>query len=423
MDIKMYKSTIEETRSNLINKLSFPHLKSLLEANPVNYKSKLTDKIVTALIQSNNLSRYTLVSVFDDRILVTDPSGAFYHIPFSIEKDVLTFSVPVAAELSQTESTLVKSELLKEISMMIESYTTNKEVLNTDKIVMLALEKLRLDGVSESLKKTIYDECFPVIRNNASALIENWKGYSKEFKNKKLVENANTLTEAYQIVVQFRNFLQEKGYAKYGHYIDGRAFDGYLQEFKEEVKTDLTERERATLVNFFKNRVKFIEEGKLLVENDEVGMVNSPESQGQDVPKSETDDEEGSLQVGDKINLKFGDITKSGYKIDGFSQDKTLVYVTKNDTPEPAPYHFSQVEKLQEVQAPVTYTYILNRADILGQDLNPSEYTPNSTSTSPLANYQKILTDAQHYLRVALEGQLPDDLKAAISDILDRVNS
>lgn len=404
MQKEAFISLSEKVRADLIKKTQFPNLKVLLENSSINYKTKYADKIINALIEDPNLSRYSLISIFDDRILVSDSAGIVYHLPYTIEKDILTFGVIVPTSLAQNESMLIKSVLLKEIEKMTQDFVKGKVSENSDKIVRLALEKLRLDEISSELQPTAYSKLTPVFLFRSKNLTESWVKFSHHNKSK-LTEKVELLSDLYATIVNFRNFLEEKGYAKYGHYINSSQAEGYMKEFAMYRGTELEEKERATLINFFKNRVKFLEENALFHEN--------------------------AVEIGDVVRLKFGDNYKIGYKVTSISPDGELVYVEKDGEAQQVPYHISQVEKdavteslneLSGVQTIQNPTIFMGRTDVTGQEVVPDAYSPNSANSSPLSNYMKILLDGQAFLNKAISDNLPEDLKKAVNELLSRVN-
>lgn len=272
-----YSSVCDAIRTSILESQQFPLFKSLLEQTPIDYKSNKTDIIVNALLGDETLSKYSILSIFDDRILVTDNGHSFYHLPYEIDKvsNKLKFKTIIPISLVQNEALLVKTVLLEEIQKMIVSYNKGKISENIEKIVELGLEKLRLDSLQKLLEKNLFEETVPVMLLRAPVLMESWSNFSKEYAKNTLVEKVEIITESYEALYQFRKFLENEKGVKYGHYVNARDVDSLIGEYEMYQGRTLEERERATLINFYKNRVNFLHENSII--EDGMGGMTQPE--------------------------------------------------------------------------------------------------------------------------------------------------
>jgi len=260
-----YTKLSDKVRSSLIESPHYPFLKKLLEQSPIDYKSKKSELIVNALIKDEILSKYTLLSIFDDRILVTDNGHSLYYLPYSIDKDnKLKFQTIIPSTLIQTEAKIVKTVMLSEIEKMIKDFSKGKISENISTVVDLGLEKLRLDSLAKSIEKTSFDENAPVFLLRFPILAEAWSKWTISNPKNTLVEKTRTIVESYEALYGFRIFLESEKGVKYGHYVNASEVDGLMLEYAKYRGEDLSEMERATLINFFKNRVKFLEENSII---------------------------------------------------------------------------------------------------------------------------------------------------------------
>lgn len=260
-----YKSTCEAIRSSIIESQQFPLFRQLLESSPIDYSSEKSDVIIKALLSDETLSKYSIISIFDDRVLVTDNGHSFYYLPYEIDSNnKLKFKTIIPVSLVQNESLLVKKVLIDEIQKMTEAYRKGKISENVDKIIRLGLEKLRLDSLDHSLEKRMYEEFVPVMMVRFPLLAEGWEKYSKENTSNKLVKKVSTIVESCEVLYSFRQFLENEKGIKYGHYLNTSDVDPMIEEYANFRGEDLTEMERATIINFFKNRVQFIMECSLV---------------------------------------------------------------------------------------------------------------------------------------------------------------